>query len=384
MSHTTIPLQVKLKTWLAAGGRCEYRGCNEPLWKDTLTLARMNRAYLAHIVADTPGGPRGDPVMSDLLKADPSNIILLCDMHHRLIDTEKVEEHPVELLREYKQQHEERIERLTALQANVRTEILLFGTRIQDRRGAVNFEDACDAVLPDRYPADERGIRIDLAEVNVSDGDDNFWDLVKLHVDRETNRYLGDSRGPSGKPINHLSIFALAPIPALVYLGMKLGDIVAADVYQRHRNPASWKWQVLEDENFHYITNDLVRPQANTSSIVVNLSLSGWIDQNMIDKFMGAEVPTYSITIAHPHRDFLQAKEQLELFLVEWYGLLSKLKKTYESATEIHLFAAVPNAVAVEIGRSLLTVDPVLIVYNATDTGFERALVMKRKSRETE
>ena len=99
MSRTTIPTKAQFQVWLRAGGRCEYPGCNQPLWRDSLTLHEMNRAYLAHIVGDRPDGPRGDRADSERLRADASNIMLLCDVHHRLIDSVAVESHPVELLR---------------------------------------------------------------------------------------------------------------------------------------------------------------------------------------------------------------------------------------------------------------------------------------------
>src|SRR5438874_10938819 len=52
---------------------------------------------------------------------------------------------------------------------------------------------------------------------------------------------LVKSRIDSGE-INHLSVFALAPIPLLIELGRLLGDIAPADVYQLHREPAGLPW----------------------------------------------------------------------------------------------------------------------------------------------
>ena len=43
------------------------------------------------------------------------------------------------------------------------------------------------------------------------------------------------------REIEHLSVFALGPIPLLVELGSLLGDITPADVYQLHREPAGWR-----------------------------------------------------------------------------------------------------------------------------------------------
>jgi hypothetical protein len=379
MSHTTIPPKTQLKIWLRAGGRCEYRGCNEPLWKDELTLQQLNRAYLAHIIADSAGGPRGHPILSEKLKSEPSNIMLLCDTHHRLVDKEDILGHPPDLLQEYKEEHEHRIEQLTAIQGTRRTHILLFGTRIGDRQGLVSYQQAREAVLPDRYPADEKGIRIDLAHVEISEDDPEFWGVTVKHIDRSLALYLDSGLGPSGEPLNHLSIFALAPIPALIYLGKQLGDIVSADVYQRHRNTNDWRWNILDEVGFSYIVEQPAEAEVPQSRIALNVSLSGRIRQDEIEKVLGDQVPVYKVTIARPQRDFLQAKEQLELFRNEWYTLLSEIREVHGESCEIHLFPAVPNSVAVEIGRSLLPKsDPGLVVYdhNKKNGGFRRFAVI--------
>lgn len=329
MSRTTLPNKVVLQVWLRAGGRCQYPGCNDALWKDALTLREMNCAYLAHIIADSPDGPRGDPTLSQQLKADASNIMLLCDTHHRTIDLEDVAGHPVELLRSFKWEHEERIERQTSIQAERRTHLLLFGTNIGDRHGLVNYEQACAAVLPERYPAEEHGFRLDLADNEISERDPEFWDQTGKFVERRLRRYLAAGVGLDGKPLNHLSVFALAPIPSLIHLGMQLGDIVSADVYQRQRSSGDWQWQRLENETFAYTISRPGRPYPATSQVAVNLSLSGTIGTTEIECAMGEAVPIYKVTVGHPHRDFLRSKEQLELFRNEWYRLLAEIREAH-------------------------------------------------------
>src|SRR5580700_1073415 len=113
MSISYIPETVKIRLWGKAGGRCQYDGCNRPLWLDTLTKVEFNTSYIAHIVADEPSGPRGDALLSKQLKSDLSNLMLLCDEHHRLVDKADVSAHPVDRLIEMKELHEKRIELVT-------------------------------------------------------------------------------------------------------------------------------------------------------------------------------------------------------------------------------------------------------------------------------
>ncbi len=76
----------KTTVYIEAHGRCMFEGCGANLTMDETTGYEGNYAYLAHNVASSENGPRGIVVMSDHLSDDPSNILLLCDKHHRLVD----------------------------------------------------------------------------------------------------------------------------------------------------------------------------------------------------------------------------------------------------------------------------------------------------------
>lgn len=90
------------------------RGEGKLLTRDDLGQ-RGKFSVFAHIVADEPGGPRGDPELSPKLAQDLSNLMLMCLDHHRLIDVDDVVDHSVERLRAMKTRHEERVRRLTEL-----------------------------------------------------------------------------------------------------------------------------------------------------------------------------------------------------------------------------------------------------------------------------
>lgn len=356
-------------------------------------MKQMNRAYLAHIIADSPDGPRGKEELSDELSDDFENIMLLCDTHHRLIDREEVEEHPPELLREYKREHEERIERLTGIESDHGTHILLFGTKIGTHRGAVNHDQARQAVLPGRYPNTERGIRVDLNDTGIDESSSAYWPAVKEAVDSQVGRLVDRKEGPKGKTIEHLSVFGLAPIPALAYLGRRIGDTIPADVYQRHRETGGWQWAEEKENPCSYIVDQpsddgigkkgangsSTRTEEGSESVAVRLSLSGDVQRAGVEKALGYRPPLYTITIDEPGRDFLDSEKELERFRKEWMSLLAEIRGAHGANVEIHLFPAVPNSVAIEIGRTQLPKsDPPISVYdhNKEKGGFIHALTL--------
>ena len=372
MSVTNIPESVKFRLWGKAGGRCQYEGCNTPLWLDTLTKAEFNTSYIAHIIADKPKGPRGDQKLSAKLAADLSNLMLMCDEHHRLIDKIDVAGHPPDRLREMKRNHEERIELLTSIQEDKKSHILLYGANIGQQSANVSWGKAAVAMVPHHCPAEPQALEIGMVNSAFRDDEPRFWEIERENLRRQFNEKVR-SRLQNGS-IKHLSIFALAPQPLLMELGHLLSDIPAADVYQLHREPPDWKWQA-HNQTFDFVVD---KPNEKGKKVALNLSLSAEIDNARIKAVLGSKIPIWKITSspAAPNNDFLKSREQLALFRKTFRKLMDEIKYVHGQNAELHLFPAVPVAVALEMGRVRMPkADLSLHVYDQQNAGgFQFAL----------
>ena len=345
MSISSIPEKTRSRLWVMAGGRCEYMGCNRSLWRDDLTMAEMNSAYIAHIIADSPDGPRGDVVLSKKLAKEITNLMLLCDMHHRLVDREDVDRHPIERLREMKAQHERRIELLTSIQENRKSHVILYGANVGDHHAPVSSQKAALAMLPNRYPAETIAINLGMGDSPFTDCEEGTWLLERESLHRQFEQRV-KPRLTNGDG-EHFSVFAFAPQPLLIELGRLLSDIPAADVYQLHREPPTWEWQD-HLEGFEYLVRE---PETRHACVVLNLSLSAIITEARIAAALGCDHSMWTMTIAEPNNDFLRSREQLRTFRERFRRLLDRIKDQHGEAAVIHLFPAVPVSVAVEIGR---------------------------------
>lgn len=346
MSISKIPERIKLLLWGKAGGRCEYDGCNELLWQDPLTKSEFNAAYIAHIIADKPKGPRGDSVLSGQLRYELSNLMLLCDRHHRLIDHEQVAEHTVERLSRMKEQHEQRIQFLTSLNENKHSHVLLYGANVGNHSSPVSWDRTTPALLPDYYPAERPAIELGMKNSSYTDAEPGYW-----QIERENLQKLFSSRVKSRLmtgDINHLSIFALAPQPLLIELGHLLSDIPAAQVYQLHREPPNWKWQDDTDA-VDYVIQSPTNFDQKTVALV--LALSATITTDRITNVLGQNVSIWTLTIAQPNNDFLKGREHLSAFRKSFRTLLDAIKAEHGQNNLLHVFPAVPVSVAVDIGR---------------------------------
>ncbi len=374
MSITNVPEKVKIRLWGKSAGRCQYKGCNKALYIDSVTKAEFNTAYIAHIIADSPKGPRGDDVLSEQLKSNISNLMLMCDEHHRLIDRGDLEGHPIELLQDMKKDHESRIEMLASLNSDAQSHIVLYGANIGEHTAPISFDKVVSALLPDKYPAEKPAIEIGFKNSSFYDSEEIYWVMEKENLNRQFKEHVVPKL-KSGN-ITHLSVFALAPQPLLMELGRLLSDIHVADVYQLHREPPTWEWEEKDTDTFEY---EVRKPNTTGDIVAINLSLSATINNERITNIIGEDSSIWTVTIDNPNNDFLQNKEQLSLFRETFRKLLNEIKATHGEDAEINIFPAVPVAVAVEIGRVWMPkADLSMIIYdqNYKERKFIKTLII--------
>jgi hypothetical protein len=102
----TISTQSRKMLWGRAASRCAFNSCR-------IELAQISEAAghavvigeEAHIVAQSPDGPRGDSPLTPQQRDEYSNLILMCPSHHTLID-KAPHDYSVQRLRTMKLNHE--------------------------------------------------------------------------------------------------------------------------------------------------------------------------------------------------------------------------------------------------------------------------------------
>jgi hypothetical protein len=343
MSVSSIPVSIKIRLWGKAAGRCQYEGCNAPLWLDTLTKTEFNKAYVAHIIADEPDGPRGVPGLSEKLCKDITNIMLMCDEHHRLIDKIDVAGHPVERLHMMKKNHEERIELQTSVLENMQSLILLYGANVGKHDSPVSFQNCVPALYP-WYPASSHAIELGMKNSSFNDAEPHFWSMEREHLQRQFQSLVKSRLAQAQIP--HLSVFGMAPIPLLIELGRLLSDIPAAEVYQLHREPPVWKWQSTKADEFI-----VKKPDRFEGEPVLNLSISATIVESRISSIISEKHSIWTITVPEPNNDCLKIKNQLHSFRDILRKLLNQIKASHKENGVLHIFPAIPVSIAIEIGR---------------------------------
>jgi hypothetical protein len=351
--------------WARGAGRCHC--CNTPLIGDYISGNEdANFGFVAHIVADKSTGPRGDATRSPLLEDDVSNLMLMCYPHHKLIDRDEVDDYPEQRLLDMKAVHEERIRIVTDVTQDRSSHVLRYGAKIGEHDSPVSFSRVRMAMLPERYPSEGRSIGIEISGSITTDGENKFWSTEPDNLRRQFQRMI--SERIAAHEIEHLSVFALGPIPLLIELGSLLGDITPADVYQLHREPSGWRWA----KDGTRIAFTRTEPADIKKSVALKLGISATITDDRITSVMGDDVSIWSLTAENANNDIMRYPEDLAEYRKQLRGLFDEIKAAHGQNAVISVFPAIPVSCAVESGRVRMPkADLPLIIYDQVPiTGF--------------
>lgn len=357
-----IPEQTQRELWGRAAGRCEFRGCNEPLYRDKVSKKRSNLAVISHIVAYSPSGPRGDAIRSPLLAKDIGNLMLTCRNHGHIIDDkDKEADYPEVLLLEFKQQHEDRVRLLTESTEDNQTHVVLLQAPVDGQFFQINAKEAFEAILP-YYPAEEQPFLIDLSGVMLGATTPGFFSVMSRTITERAGRLLERRVGDgSGK---RLSVFAIAPIPLLVHFGKLLGDLADIDLYQKHRVGRPWRWREEVDRSNDFYNVMCPEPSGiEDKPVALLLSVSEVVNRARVKGALGTDPVTYEIIAKDSSRDFLRSRERLHAFSIELRKLLCLIRDNHPKDQPIHVFGALPAPLAIELGRNLKPFDAPFYIY---------------------
>lgn len=356
-----IPKATQNLLWLRAGGRCEFRGCNELLYEDVVTTDPINESNIAHIISWKKSGPRGDEVLSPKLVTSIENLMLTCPRHNHLIDSgEQIDKYTVSFLQDMKREHEQSIRELTALRTQLPKRVIELKSLIHGHRPSITEREEADALFP-FFPKRDR-IVIDVCDFENLE---TAKAVIKSEVERNIINRAGDEL---------YAAFIMALMPLGCYLGYAVGNIIPVQTFQHFRDSEDWKWR-SGGGGFSVQKPEIVTPCENVNLLV---NVSGTIEKCLIM----TDYPVYSISADDPGFDFLQSWDQVVEFRKCYRDILDCIRLDCGENVLIHLYAATPNPINFEIGKSVMkNLDPSIIIYDKASDKPEYKAVMKLHDR---
>jgi hypothetical protein len=373
----------KLKVWVRSGGRCAF--CNVYLLESELTRRPVLLGEVAHNVAASDTGPRGDATVSAKVRNSADNLLLLCGLHHPDSDKRvQLDVLTTDQLRALKSEHERRVRQATASVGRKRTVLLRMQGHVRGATVDVGLEAATEAVLrsSNRFPElplsfDRQGVEIDLRHVaGEGRADVTYYHAAAARIDEVVNQRLRPAVESGAVP--HLSIFAIARLPLLVYLGSRVDDALTVDVFQRHRTTENWVWPEPADDDPTFTVrrsspvDGADGKNATDAALIINAS--GTIHRSELPPSTTG-LPAYVIELEQgtPYTDTVRSRVTRDSFEHAIRTMLGQLEQHDKSIRTLHVFAAAPVSLGVTLGRSVgWGIHPRLVVHDRLDDGTYR------------
>lgn len=365
-----IKESVRNALWARTAGRCTI--CGRRLLGDTRTyLHSVLLAELAHNVGATGGGesPRREHHDGDQDTEAEENLLLLCHDCHKIIDDpDHVELFPPNKLRSIKEEFERRVEMVTENGGLTRTAALRVGSRVRGSFVMASQHEVGTTLLRINHLGlvETRRSGDFTCRISGSAGGQGYWEAGQQALDDALD--LVRQAVDSGD-VEHFSIFAIAPIPLLVYLGWSLDDKTPARLFQKSRDVAvGWSW-TDSGEPVDFDVSFSAGADGESDDVVLLCSVSSPVDLTILPEDL-AEAPRVEVrpvgALANP--TLISHEASLRNFATQWRRALAEAERRCPQARRWHLVASVPVTVAIEAGRAFMRdAHPPVTVYERTD-----------------
>lgn len=373
-----IKESVRNALWARTAGRCTI--CNRRLLGDQRTyLHSVLLAELAHNIGATDGveSPRSEANDGvDDTEAE-ENLLLLCHDCHKIIDNpDHIDFFPPEKLREIKESFERRIEMVTDNGGLTRTAALRVGCVIRGSLAMASQREIAETLLAVNYLGlvETRRSGDFTCRINGSAGGRGFWDAAQQSIDDTLAqvRQAADSGD-----VEHVSVFAIAPVPLLVYLGFNLDDKTPTRLFQKHRDQfTGWSWS----DQSSPVDFEIVAPGQDASAEAVTLicALTSEVSRAAIPPDVAA-LPVIEVRpVGTPPGPILISHERtLVNFAERWRDALAMAEARFPSAQRWHLIASAPVTASIEAGRAIVRdVHPPVTLYERTNVAYEAVIAV--------
>lgn len=356
-------------------GRCMFSGCGLKLGFDSLTGHRGNFGYMAHNVAASENGPRGILYLSESLSDDPNNVLLLCDVHHRLIDRVAQLDYPAPKLASMRTEHIQLCSKLLNALNYIPIPVYFIPWSVNGQ----SIEQPDPIAISKSLSVVSYRAKHDLTPIDfgVNDSMQNIYEFHRRsheHIENSVSQIKAWANGTSA------AVFILGPTFALIGFGAKFGNKSKLMPMLRYRDASSWMWPGVEPREDAFIIDE---PEIDSgqSEVIVSVKLTApapKIDKTIehLNQIVGKEIPVICIhppenhgygngAIAHPLEGEKLANRLKEIFtnLNQMHGI-----------KKVHLLVCASNAACVYIGQAVDRFQPEFIVYDYSDKMMEPKL----------
>lgn len=365
------------KVWADAGARCMFEGCAHDLSEIALWTKAARVGYLAHIVASDPEGPRGSQADSHRLANVPDNIMLMCDEHHRLIDSFAPQFYTAEILNEMRQSHRDIVRNYLNSLAFPRIKAVTLHANLANVPTYFHDSELIEAIVATRR-AMEPGVIHYVRRRSQRDDRHlpEFWYQYLREHEHHIRELVTGFNSSSGLSTENLAIFPLHHIPTLVLAGRVMGEAQAIQVFQYDKVRKTWAWDPKATAPSPGTFSVSPLPAVRADEVLITLELSASLDEDSLSpEFRCAvdsgEIPWIRVTTSKTGPDCIGCPEDLEQFSQAARKAIVHAQDVMRVA-KVHLIGISPASTVFRFGQMLQAGHhPEYVVYDRAGRDFK-------------
>ena len=357
-----ILTETRNQVFLESHGRCMFDGCGEDLTVDPLTKIGGNFAYLAHNIASSEFGTRGVVFFSGELSNEPSNILLLCDVHHRLVDTVAKVDYPADQISAMRRRFVNTSAGL--LDGLKRTPLPVYAVS-WPIRGQVISQPSDMEIAQCLLPLDAR-MYGQLNEISDNNdllremNSDAAWDIMPQAVEFVAERLLLQTHGANYRA----ALFALGLMPALIALGAAIGNKSEITPMLRDRENNRWLWPADEAQGVFYDVEGLDELSNSEPEVILQISLTARpVAFDRTVAMLNHKVVSVTAFESLMGNSALRHPIDGYAFKHRMQELMHKLSDKH-AVQRIHLLPCASNAACAFLGQAYDSYHPEMLIYD--------------------
>lgn len=353
-----------------AGWRCQFAGCGKDLKRESLSGSKGVFTYFAHIIASSPKGPRGDPLLSSHHTEDIDNVMLLCDECHRRIDRVDPERFTVDILRKMRQDSINEVRRLLdTLKYQDAIPLVIMGN-ITGQTPRFNQREAEEAMWTRQLRMSPRGPEHyfynggHLHDPHAPQYWGSLFASLRDDIPLLRKRLNGTLRG-DGTTVS-LAIFPLHGTSLLVLAGRVIGEGSTVTVFQSNRDrPANlpggkWAFDPVASPPApeKYCVNELKEHVKGTDACLI-VSLTYPVDPTRLPSDLyttsGFALGALEVTASDPSNlghDIFKHPLDIDYFALAIEKAIRTMQDQWR-VKKVHLVVGAPASACFRIGQKL-------------------------------
>lgn len=354
----TITRKTAQKVWVDAGGRCMFTGCAEDLSNIPLYNQSAQVGYLAHIVGSDPQGPRGSQNRSHLLSDNPDNIMLMCDAHHRLIDSFAPDVYDERTLVEMRQNHRDMVRSYMESMRFPRAKAMTLHANLANVPTCFHESQFIEAIL-----ATDRAMLPGIAHYvrRTSQRDDRntlgFWPNYLREHENQIRELVTRFNSPNESDTDELAVFPLHHNATMVLAGRLMGEARAIQVFQYQRDRRIWAWDKSAIPKPANAFNVEGLRDDRTNEVLITLELTASMDEQampveLTPQVADGQVPWVRISTPNPSFDCIAHPNDLDQFTQAARRVINHVQDVMRVG-KVHLIAISPASTVFRFGQML-------------------------------